>query len=152
MTVLVNNSGFKQEESLHPANHGVFPKDGLRGYNSDFPSTVWLLTKAWDTGLRSELLKVPSCFAVHSWHSPTELMDCLKIENRASGYLMVSIFVSLCTCKVCWVWNSPCSALYVIVCIYTHTLSHLNLHILSHLNHAGFVCGPRWCLVRMPIL
>lgn len=37
MTVLVNSSGFKREESLHPATHGVFPKDGLRGYNSDFP-------------------------------------------------------------------------------------------------------------------
>jgi hypothetical protein len=36
---------------------------------------------------------------------------------------MVSIFVSLCIHKVCWVWNSPCSALYVIVYMYTHTFS-----------------------------
>lgn len=154
MTVLVNNSGFKQEESLHPANHGVFPKDGLRSYNSDLlpfhqvasPQRVWhwfeirtakgsvvfpglLMTFSHRThGLfknrKRSIWLFDGFYFCFSWHSQSMLG------------LEFSVFCPICNC----------------VYIYTHTLSHLNLHILSHLNHTGFVCGPWWFLVGMSIL
>lgn len=82
-------------------------------------------------------------------------------KNRKRSHLAIwwdSIFVSLCVRKVCWVWNFPCSALYVIVCIYTHTFSFKSPYTSSSKSccyqsvlfvvHGSVWSGCQPCLVR----
>lgn len=109
--------------------------------------------------LGSDMLKVQSCFMVPLMTFSRRTHGLFK--NRKRSHLAIrwdSIFVSLCVRRVCWVWNFPCSALYVIVCIYTHTFSFQSPYTFSsksclyqfglYVVHGGAWWGCRPCLIH----